>query len=465
MAKSKSFLILIAATLVSLANVSDGFSATIAQEFRLSPRLLLFQWGPGGVARPQRIKDNLAWIESKREFYDGAFLYLTQTTFQVMKNRPFSYDTAAKELAPLANLTMSTFKYHMIQVDNDLDSCLPDVFDDWSIIIQNWANVAKACKDFNLVGVAYDNEEYNYGFTNFPDNCRYKNKTLQEYCDQFHLRGKQIMQAMVAQYPEIAILTAHGPYLSEAKGPSDNYVYRIPTYHELTGPFFAGFLDGKGNSELVIDGGETGYMLRTVGQFDTNYTWRKTGIASDDTNCYFIPAALRPIWRSDVSVDFGTYDSDNYNGNPLMTPAIWQTTIARALHRCDHLVWTYLEKIYMLDSNTNEDWAQATRLGKAAGLIGRINPTITAPLPALSKIKSFSCGTMAGMIYYTLPKSCFVSIKYYDLQGKSVCSFVNSYKGVGNYSLKLPSALSRNVYIQEFRAGEFVKKERLVVAK
>ncbi|MDD5676032.1 MAG: family 16 glycosylhydrolase [Chitinivibrionales bacterium] len=51
---------------------------------------------------------------------------------------------------------------------------------------------------------------------------------------------------------------------------------------------------------------------------------------------------------------------------------------------------------------------------------------IAAPI-AGAKIKSFSCSETANAIKYNLLKPCFVSLKYYDLQGRTVCSFVNSY--------------------------------------
>ncbi|MDD5673483.1 MAG: fibronectin type III domain-containing protein [Chitinivibrionales bacterium] len=87
----------------------------------------------------------------------------------------------------------------------------------------------------------------------------------------------------------------------------------------------------------------------------------------------------------------------------------------------------------------------------------------TAVAPLTADIKSFFCRMTKNTINYALPKSCFVSIKYYDLQGRTVFSFVNKYQEAGNYTLKLPERLSRNVYIREFRAGNFVKKEQLTM--
>ncbi|MDD5675383.1 MAG: hypothetical protein PHC61_14530 [Chitinivibrionales bacterium] len=95
-----------------------------------------------------------------------------------------------------------------------------------------------------------------------------------------------------------------------------------------------------------------------------------------------------------------------------------------------------------------------------------INKPTIAVLPSIADIKSFSCNNAAGMINYALPKPCFVSIKYYDLRGRKMCSFVNNYQQAGYYSLKLSaSSLSQNIYIQKFVAGGIIKRERLPVIR
>ncbi|MDD5675504.1 MAG: hypothetical protein PHC61_15145 [Chitinivibrionales bacterium] len=95
-----------------------------------------------------------------------------------------------------------------------------------------------------------------------------------------------------------------------------------------------------------------------------------------------------------------------------------------------------------------------------------VNTPATGVLPSGADIKSFSCNTTANAITYTLSKPCFVSITYYDLSGRTVCSLVNNYRAAGNYSLKLPEAsLPRSVYIREFKAGDFVKKDLAAVVK
>src|SRR4029079_12514951 len=156
---------------------------------------------------------------------------------------------------------------------------------------------------------------------------------------QARLRGKQVMAAMIAQCPEIAVLTLHGPTVSEPKAPGPLF----PSWwsgNELLGPFFAGMMEGTSGSALNVDGGEL-YSLRSAADFLSTYNWRKFSLPSDAVNCAFIPPALRPSWAGKSSIGYGVYDRP-FGGAP-MDSTILRTTIANALRQADRYVWFYTE--------------------------------------------------------------------------------------------------------------------------
>ena len=90
--------------------------------------------------------------------------------------------------------------------------------------------------------------------------------------------------------------------------------------------------------------------------------------------------------------------------------------------------------------------------------------TTTSILPSIFKLHSFHYSICSNIIRYKLPKQCFVSIKYYDMRGRVVGLYVNKFQQPGYYTVNMPlSSLSQGIYIQEFKAGEFFKKDKLTI--
>jgi hypothetical protein len=84
---------------------------------------------------------------------------------------------------------------------------------------------------------------------------------------------------------------------------------------------------------------------------------------------------------------------------------------------------------------------------------------ITSVLPRQFELRSFSCNGYGNVLRYALPFQCYVSLKYYDMRGRVVASFVNQTRNAGYYSLPIPiSQWARGMYIQVFEAGNFIRK-------
>ena len=79
------------------------------------------------------------------------------------------------------------------------------------------------------------------------------------------------------------------------------------------------------------------------------------------------------------------------------------------------------------------------------------------------QMTSLSFNRSTNLISYTLSNFCYVSIKYFNLRGVLVGSFVNIFQDRGNYTLQLPMDLNRNVYIQVFQAGNFIQKTSVLL--
>lgn len=326
--------------------------------------------GCGLLPTPAFIATNRAYLDTLP--FDGLVVYLrtppryTNVTASVMsyKNKLVSYETIMAVMAPMRGLAFNRLKHNYVLT---LTSKPADFFDDWSVCITNFSQLARAAKDSGFKGIFFDNEVYDgHPFANYPNTCADKNKSLSEYEAQARLRGKQLMQAMIENFPDIVVITAHGPYVS-VPGVHWSNLNDVSSHNELAGPFFAGFLEATvGTPATSVDGGEL-YDRRAVEDFQACYDWRKTTIASEAVNCTFIPAPLRAAWPAKSSMAFGVYDV-KFGGRPV-DAAIMQTTLANALARADKVVWLYTEKMSFLaapgksPAAASQEWIDAIRQG------------------------------------------------------------------------------------------------------
>lgn len=279
-------------------------------------------------------------FESTFPFVDGAMISIPLSS-DVVSSVSIDEATAQAQLAPVANLASTVLKENFLVVYCD-HGTFPDMFGDWSVVTENFRKFAAVARAAGFKGLAFDNEAYGPSWGNWPDDVKDKARTLREYQDQARARGKQLMQAMVAVFPDIAVITLHGPYISEPRS-AQHAVYYSGPYSELLGPLFAGFLEGAGPTSLVVDGGEI-YGLTAKSEFEAAYAWQRLGMADDATDCAFIPPALRPVWRARVSVGWGItnvpFPNVPYPNRPE-DPASLGLQVRNALGRADDYVWLF----------------------------------------------------------------------------------------------------------------------------
>lgn len=268
--------------------------------------------------RPEYIRDHFAHIETLP--FDGLTISTT-TGSEIMSGDIRTHAQIASDFAPLNGLFFRRVKHNFALANVDRfrrffrrlggdDRELPDAGEGFER--------KRDRENF------FDNEEYRRPLFNYPEGCSDPSKSLQEYQDQARMRGRQIMQAMAGEYPEIVFVALHGPYSSCSGTPDD--VRRGQTdwrSEKLRGPFSVGLIEGMASTSRFVDGGEV-YAYRTVDDFQVSYDFRKYRIASPETNCPFISNYLRPVWPLKVSVAFGVY---NYPfAGQAMTPRILRTT-------------------------------------------------------------------------------------------------------------------------------------------
>ena len=342
--------------IILMFNISCSNQNPNVEKNKRNPYLIIAQ-RPTPSGYPAVIVKNITTIESYP--FEGMFIN-SVVGWHIMSGKPISYDSIYTEFKVLKGV-FKKFDSNFLYVFTDFPG---DFWDDnaWKITSQNFANMAKVAKELKFKGLIYDNEEYLAGkWMNYGESYKNPKYDLNQHRDQVNLRGKQIMQAMTAEFPEIEIFTYHGPYLSEPN-------YRIPSVNikqagawnqqELLGPFFVGMMAGKGEKATVIDGGEQ-YQYRTEAEFKNSYDLRKYEIASEETNSWFISHKQRMDWPNNINISFGVYNRPWLKEYP-MNPAIMQKTLANALKYTDKYVWYYTEGDSWLEpGNMPKVWLDA----------------------------------------------------------------------------------------------------------
>ena len=290
-------------------------------------------------------------------------------TDKVMRSKLLSYTDIWNEVKVVKDLypTKSNFLEVRIQFPGDFWNDTA-----WNNVIANFGTLAKVAKNLGFRGIIYDNEAYNeknHKMINYKhgnewyDDDAYKNPnyTFMEHSAKITARFKNIMEAMVSEYPSIDVLCYHSPVEGHIQADTNHAIDNHPvTLHtkeranEWQGAMFTGLKKGLSHQASLHDMGEN-YKLRTQKHFDDVYQWRKHTIASDATNDvvdatqhWIVPQEERESWVKEVHVDFMVsnqpledllypeFDTKNKVGLNDM-----KTTLEHALDKSDKYVVFY----------------------------------------------------------------------------------------------------------------------------
>jgi hypothetical protein len=233
-----------------------------------------------------------------------------------------------------------------------------DVYDDakWAIAAENMANLAEALKSTGIVGIFFDNENYEDYADWRPGSptCDARIHSLHDCQTKMRQRGGEIMRALQSQFPEIKVLFFHDAYTSDRSFFDENLdLPNVDHANELVGPFLVGFVEAKGPKAAVIQGGENAGAI-SFGQFDRLYQYSKYGIVSANSSISdassravradgrgYIPESLHSRWSSLVGCATHIRSLDKIDAGGV--PTNLDIAIANALRRADEFTWLYMD--------------------------------------------------------------------------------------------------------------------------
>ena len=297
--------------------------------------------------------------------FDGLMVKFPDNQNCLGPNYVANYNTLYSQIGPMKNaLAKVTHNYAVAMIGN---SGMVDPFDNWTQTQANFVTLAQVCRDAGLEGIVYDNEEYNVHMWQYPGDCKYaSSKTAAQYQEQWRLRGTQVMQAIIATWPQAKILVTIGPNRSVRNVPSGAMFQGDPNW--MGGYFFMGLFAGAPIGNHVISGGEL-YYNRTVSQFSNWKNFFGTTLTQSPQSPPLMPSNLYSTWTNNAPLSFGIYDQDKV-GTPPMTYSVLRQTIVNAMPFVDEFVWNYSENLDWLTPGAgsagnwqNAVWNARSQLG------------------------------------------------------------------------------------------------------
>ena len=227
-----------------------------------------------------------------------------------------------------------------------------DWFDDagWQQVVEHWRIAAWIAKQSGCKGLLFDPEPYTpphaqFGYAAQPG---HKQHSFNQYAEKARQRGRQVMQAVVKEYPNITIFCYFMNSVSAAAaGRADPRPALAVEGYGLYPAMVDGWLDVAPPGVVLVDGCESAYLYNSRQQF------LEAALLMKGACQELISPENRAKYRAQVQASFGLY-LDAYwtpKGSPWYIDGRGGSRVERlrintvdALAAADEYVWVYGEQ-------------------------------------------------------------------------------------------------------------------------
>ena len=227
-----------------------------------------------------------------------------------------------------------------------------DWFDDegWQQIVEHWRIAAWFAKQSGLKGLLFDPEAYTRPHSQFSYAAQPERKqhSFNEYAAKARQRGREVMQAVAAEYPEITLFCYFMDSINaSATGRADPRLALATQGYGLYPAMIDGWLDAAPPTVVLVDGCESAYLYNSRQQF------LESAIQIKGACQEFVSPENRAKYRAQVQTSFGLYLDAYWNpkGSPWYIDGLESPRVERlrantsaALAIADQYVWVYGEQ-------------------------------------------------------------------------------------------------------------------------
>jgi len=180
-----------------------------------------------------------------------------------------------------------------------------DWFDDagWGEIVNHMGIAAWIAKEGGLKGIVFDAESYSeYHQWMYNEQPMRGAHSFNEYYAKARERGRQVMEAIVAEYPDITVFMFFGNIVnSPSAGRVDPRPALAGAQYGLYPAFIDGWLDALPPTVKLVDACESAYRFTSL----TDFLTASQFIRADAQT--FVSPENRAKYRAQVQVGFGIY--------------------------------------------------------------------------------------------------------------------------------------------------------------
>ncbi len=246
-----------------------------------------------------------------------------------------------------------------------------DWFDEagWRNIIEHCRIAAWVAKQGGLKGILFDPEPYapphaQFSYTAQPQREKH---SFDDYYRQARRRGRQVMEAITAEYPDITFFCyfMNSVNIAAAKQRDPKHVLRNSGYGLLPA-FIDGWLDAALPTVTFVDGCESAY------RYNSRLDYLAAAVDIKGVCQNLVAPENRAKYRAQVQVGYGMYLDAYWNPptSPWYIDGLGRPRVERlrintrwALESADQYVWVYGEKFRWWPTDNKgvkaESWPEA----------------------------------------------------------------------------------------------------------
>ena len=331
------------ALLFGVARVEDSSAQPSAAD--TAKKLIEFGWDEPD---PRFMREHIAQL--LRTPFDGCVFHLTfrnpsgrddNFAWRVWSRGAFPDSAVQRGLDDLRATRFGRFRYNFLRIN--VTPANFDWFDDHGAVLHNVNLAARVARAAGCPGLLFDTEPYQKPLWWYEKQRDTTAHGWDGYAAQAHRRGREVIEAMQAGYPDLTVILTFGYSMSWEKRPGGLGALRQSEYG-LLAPFLDGMFAGARGRTTIVDGYEQSYGYRDTTKFTRAY--------------HRVRFELLPIvadtaaYARHLSVGFGLWmdlDWKRFGWDTLatdrnfFTPAAFERAECAALRTADRYVWVYTE--------------------------------------------------------------------------------------------------------------------------